>query len=86
MVPVFSHMSIPMTVKTSMAFVFTVLFFSNMPPLLLEVSTVNVVLAIISEFLLGFTVGLMLQLAMHIMTFAGIQISFILGFIIYFPG
>ena len=80
MVPVFSHMSIPMTVKTSMAFIFTVLFFSNMPPLLLEVTTVNVVLAILSEFLLGFTVGLMLQLAMHIMTFAGIQISFIMGF------
>lgn len=80
MVPLFSHTSIPVTVKTSMAFIFSVLFFSIMPPLQLEVTTVNVVLAILSEFLLGFTVGLMLQLVMNIMTFAGIQISFIMGF------
>ncbi len=80
MVPLFSHTSIPVTVKTSMAFVFSVLFFSVMPPLQLEVTTPNVVLAILSEFLLGFTVGLMLQLVMNIMTFAGIQISFIMGF------
>ncbi len=80
MVPLFSHTSIPVTVKTSMAFIFSVLFFSIMPPLQLEVTTANVVLAILSEFLLGFTVGLMLQLVMNIMTFAGIQISFIMGF------
>ena len=80
MVPLFSHTSIPVTVKTSIAFIFSVLFFSVMPPLQLEVTTANVVLAILSEFLLGFTVGLMLQLVMNIMTFAGIQISFIMGF------
>ncbi len=80
MVPMFSHMSIPMTIKTSMAFVFTVLFFAVMPPLMMQVTTTNVILAIISEFLLGFTVGLMLQIVINIMTFAGIQISFIMGF------
>ena len=80
MVPLFSHMSIPMTIKTAIAFVFSVLFFAVMPSLQMEVNTVNVILAILSEFLLGFTVGLMLQLVMHIMTFAGIQISFIMGF------
>jgi len=80
MVPMFSHMSIPMTVKTAMAFLFTILFFSVMPPLQMEVTTINVVFAILSEFLLGFTVGLMLQLVMNIMIFAGIQISFIMGF------
>ena len=80
MVPLFSHMSIPVTIKTAMAFVFSVLFFAIMPPLNMEINTSNVVLAILSEFLLGFTVGLMLQLVMHIMTFAGIQISFIMGF------
>jgi len=80
MVPLFSHMSIPMTIKTAIAFVFSVLFFANMPPLVMEITTINVVLAIISEFLLGFVVGLMLQLVINIMTFAGIQISFIMGF------
>lgn len=80
MTPFFSHTSIPVNVKTALAFVFTVLFFSVMPPLQMEVNIANIVLAILSEFLLGFTVGLMLQLAMNIMTFAGIQISFIMGF------
>jgi len=80
MVPLFSHMTIPMTIKSAMAFVFAVLFFAVMPPLVMEVNTTNVVLAIIAEFLLGFTAGLMLQLVMHIMTFAGVQISFIMGF------
>jgi len=80
MVPLFSHTSIPITIKSAMALVFAVLFFAVMPPLNMQVNTTNVVLAILSEFLLGFTVGLMLQLVMNIMTFAGIQISFIMGF------
>ena len=80
MVPMFSHMTIPMTMKTAIAFVFTVLFFANMPPLVMEVTTTTIVFAILSEFLLGFTVGLMLQIVMNIMTFAGVQISFIMGF------
>jgi flagellar biosynthetic protein FliR len=80
MVPLFSHTTIPMTIKTAVAFVFTVIFSFMMPPLEMEVSTTTVVLGILSEFLLGFCVGLMLQLVMHIMTFAGIQISFIMGF------
>ena len=80
MTPFFSHKSIPMTTKVSISFVFSVLFFSIMPPLAIDLSISSIVLAIFSEFLLGFTVGLMLQLVMHIMTFAGIQISFIMGF------
>jgi len=80
MVPFFSHTSIPVNVKGAIAFVFSVLFFAAMPPLQMEVTTTSVILAIFSEFLLGFTVGLMLQLVMNIMTFAGIQISFIMGF------
>jgi len=80
MTPFFSHTAIPINVKAAIAFVFSVLFFSVMPPLVMQINTTTVVLAILSEFLLGFTVGLMLQLAMNIMTFAGIQISFIMGF------
>jgi len=80
MVPFFSHTSIPVTVKAAIAFVFAVLFFSVMPPLQMQINTTNIVLAIIAEFLLAFTVGLMLQLVMNIMTFAGVQISFIMGF------
>lgn len=80
MVPLFSHQSIPPNIKTAIAFVFTVLFFAVMPPLEMDISTTRVIMAILSEFLLGFSVGLILQLVIHIMTFAGIQISFIMGF------
>lgn len=80
MVPLFSHASIPVTIKTALAFAFTVIFFALMPPINFEVTTGTLVLGILSEFLLGFSVGLILQLVMHIMTFAGIQISFIMGF------
>lgn len=80
MVPLFSHTSIPMTIKTAIAFVFSVLYFSVMPPLEMQITTTMLVFAIFSEFLLGFTIGLMLQITMNIMTFAGTQISFIMGF------
>lgn len=80
MVPLFSHTTIPMTIKTALAFVFSVLYFSLMPPLQMQITTTSLILAIMSEFLLGFTIGLMLQLVMNIMTFAGSQISFVMGF------
>ena len=80
MTPFFSHTSIPTTIKTAMTFVFTVVLFASVPPLQMEINLTNLILAILSEFFLGFSVGLMLQLVMNIMTFAGVQISFIMGF------
>ncbi|MBU0631658.1 flagellar type III secretion system protein FliR [bacterium] len=79
-VPIFSHQSIPMVMKPAMAFFFTVVFYSSMKPIAFEINVVNLVFAILSEFLFGLIIGIVLQLAFNVITFAGGQISFVMGF------
>lgn len=79
-VPIFSHQSIPMVMKTAMAFFFTVVFYSSMQPITFEINVINLVLAILSELLFGLIIGVVLQLAFNVITFAGGQISFVMGF------
>jgi len=79
-VPIFSHNSIPVSVKAAMAFFFTVVFYASMPPLEIPITIPTVIIAILSEFLLGMVVGIALQLAYNVITFAGGQISFMMGF------
>lgn len=79
-VPIFSHQSIPMVMKPAMAFFFTVVFYSSMQPIAFEINVVNLVFAILSEFLFGLIIGIVLQLAFNVITFAGGQISFVMGF------
>ncbi len=79
-VPIFSHKSIPMTVKSSMAFFFTIVFYSSMPPLNIPITVPSIIIAILSELLFGLAIGLILQLAFNVITFAGGQISFMMGF------
>ncbi|EDZ63654.1 flagellar biosynthesis protein FliR [Sulfurimonas gotlandica GD1] len=78
--PIFSHKNIPMTIKTSMAFFFTIVFYSSMPPLQIDINVPTVVLAILSELLFGLAIGVVLLLAYNVITFAGGQISFMMGF------
>jgi len=79
-VPIFSHSNIPMSVKSAMAFFFTVVFYASMPPLTIPLTIPSIVIAILGEFLLGLVVGVALQLAYNVITFAGGQISFMMGF------
>jgi flagellar biosynthetic protein FliR len=79
-VPIFSHNNIPMTIKAAMAFFFTVVFYSSMPPLNIPITVPTIVIAILGEFMLGLVVGIALQLAYNVITFAGGQISFMMGF------
>ncbi|MDA7817063.1 flagellar biosynthetic protein FliR [Sulfurimonas sp.] len=79
-VPIFSHKSIPMTVKSSMAFFFAIVFYSSMPPLNIPITIPSIILAILSELLFGLAIGIVLQLAFNAITFAGGQISFMMGF------
>jgi len=79
-VPIFSHKNIPMTMKAAMAFFFTIVFYSSMPPLQIAITLPSIVLAILSEFMLGLVVGVVLQLAYNVITFAGGIISFMMGF------
>ena len=78
--PLFSHQAIPMSIKTAMAFIFTIVFYSSMPPLAIHIDMATVVLAILSEFLFGLSIGIVLLLAYNVITFAGGQISFMMGF------
>ena len=79
-VPIFSHQNIPMNIKASMAFFFTIIFYPSMPELTFQITIPSVILAILSEFLFGLAIGIVLQLAYNIITFAGGQISFMMGF------
>ena len=78
--PIFSHQNIPMNIKASMAFFFTIVFYSSMPALSMEITVPTIILAILSEFMLGLAVGVVLLLAYNVITFAGGQISFMMGF------
>jgi len=79
-VPIFNHQNIPMNIKAAMAFFFTVVFYASMPSLQINIDIPTVIIAILSEFLLGLSVGVVLQLAYNAITFAGGQISFMMGF------
>ncbi len=79
-VPIFSHKNIPMTIKAAMAFFFTVVFYPSMPPLDMPINAAAIILAILSEFMLGLVVGIVLLLAYNVITFAGGLISFMMGF------
>ncbi len=78
--PIFSHKNIPATIKATYALFFTIVFYPIMPDLELEISVISLTLAILSEFILGLSIGIVLQLAYHVITFAGGQISFMMGF------
>jgi len=78
--PIFSHQSIPINVKASMAFLFTIVFYSSMPPLAIPINLASIVVAILSEMLFGLAIGIVLQIAYNIITFAGGLISFMMGF------
>lgn len=79
-VPIFSHQNIPMQLKSAMAFFFTVVFYSSMPPLDIAINLPTIIVAILSEFMLGLVVGIILLLAYNVITFAGGIISFMMGF------
>lgn len=79
-VPIFSHMNIPISIKAAMAFFFTVFFFGAVPPLNIPTDALSLSVAVLGEMLFGLAVGIVLQLAYHVITFAGGQISFMMGF------
>jgi len=79
-VPIFSHQNIPANIKAAMAFFFTIVFYSSMPPLAIAINLPTIILAILSEFIFGLVIGIVLLLAYNVITFAGGLISFMMGF------
>ena len=78
--PFFSHMRIPMSIKTAMVFFMTIFLFplATLPDI--EFSVVNLVLALVSEVMLGFIAGLFLVIVFAMLQLAGMNISFVMGF------
>ena len=78
--PIFSHQSIPNSVKAAMAFFFSIVFYSSMPPLQIPITVASVILAILSELFFGLAIGVVLLVSFNVITFAGGLISFMMGF------
>ncbi len=79
-VPIFSHKNIPITFKVMMAFFFSIVFYASMPEPTIAITVPSIVLAILSEFMFGLVIGIVLLLAYNVITFAGGMISFMMGF------
>jgi len=78
--PIFAHQSIPVSLKPAMAFFFTIVFYSSMPPLAIAITVPSIVVAILSELLFGLAVGIILQVAFNVISLAGGLISAMMGF------
>ena len=79
-VPIFSQKNIPMTIKAMMAFFFTIVFYASMPVVEIPINAASIILAVLSEFMFGLAVGIILLLAYNAITLAGGIISFMMGF------
>jgi flagellar biosynthetic protein FliR len=78
--PFFSHMAIPVSVKTVFTIYLTFLFF---PVVHFDVTTFDIgslVMMVLSEFTLGFIAGLALNLIFGALGIAGMQVSMVMGF------
>lgn len=78
--PIFSHQRIPINIKAAIAFYFTIVLYSSMPPVDIEITLPTIVIAILSEFMFGLAIGIVLQITFNVITFAGGIISFMMGF------
>jgi flagellar biosynthetic protein FliR len=78
--PFFSSATIYPTAKAAIAFYLAVVLYPIAPPLAFEPTAVGVMGAVLTEVLLGFCAGFLLQLVFGMLQLAGEQISFVMGF------
>ena len=78
--PFFSHMKIPMSIKTALVFFMTIFLFplATLPEI--DFSVAAIALALISEIMLGLVAGLFLVIVFAMLQMAGTSISFVMGF------
>lgn len=73
-------MKIPVIIKTSMVFFFTIFLFPYAGPITFEPTVTTLSFAFLSELLMGFIGGLLVYLLFAMLELAGEQISFVMGF------
>ncbi len=78
--PFFSHINIPISIKTALAFYLSVIFFPMISLGYVNIDMESLVLAVLSEFALGFIAGLALNIVFAAVALAGEQISLVMGF------
>ncbi|NPA81035.1 MAG: flagellar type III secretion system protein FliR [Epsilonproteobacteria bacterium] len=78
--PFFSHVNIPVSVKTALVFYLSILFFplSSLGHINLDMG--SLILAVLSELTLGFIAGAALSIVFAGVALAGEQISMVMGF------
>jgi flagellar biosynthetic protein FliR len=78
--PFYSHTAVSMVVKTSFAFYLTILFFPAVTLDYIPINISEIALMVVSEFMLGFIAGLVLNLVFGALGLAGMQIGMVMGF------
>ena len=78
--PFFSHLAIPISVKTALAFYLSILFFPVASLANIDYSVGSLSILILSELLLGFIAGLTLHIVFAALQLAGMQIAMVMGF------
>ncbi len=79
--PFFSHASVPISLKMAMSLFLVVFLFPLMPESLqIPTGIAPISLALLSELLIGFVGGLLLNIVLGMLQLAGMQISFVMGF------
>jgi len=78
--PFFSHLAIPVSLKTAFAFYLTILFFPDVHLVQIPQSGTMLVLLVLTELMIGLIAGVILQLIFGALGIAGMQISMVMGF------
>ncbi|NWF66161.1 MAG: flagellar type III secretion system protein FliR [Campylobacterales bacterium] len=79
-IPIFSHNAINAEYKAAMAFLMSIIFYPLLPPISIELTWANIMIAILLEGMFGFITGLFLSIVFDILRFAGELIAFVMGF------
>ncbi len=78
--PFFSHMTIPISIKTALTLFMVIFLFPLVPPLHVTPTLLSLSLAVTGELLIGFVAGLFLTIVLSVLQMAGMQISNVMGF------
>lgn len=78
--PFYSHSSISVMVKSSLAFYLSILFFPAVTLSFVPENINALALMVLGEFMLGFIAGLVLNLIFGALGLAGMQIAMVMGF------
>lgn len=78
--PLFSHASVPVSIKAATAFYLTVLLYPMVAPVTFALTTGTMMISVLSEATFGFAAGMILNMVFGYLLAAGEKISMVMGF------